>query len=139
MTMTEDTAAKPPWTPWYKGMPVSPNPRGRGHSPSKFSKRFLTSLSASWELHGDAVLEQVREKDPTQYLRSCASLIPRQIMIHSTSTTAVAQMSEQELQAVIVEDVTALEKLRTTLLPLVERVAAHDPALADEMHCVLDG
>ncbi len=38
-------------------------------------------------------------------------------------------MSEQELAAVIVEDVTALEKLRAVLLPLIDRVAICDAAL----------
>ncbi len=42
-------------------------------------------------------------------------------------------MSEQKLAAVIVEDVTALEKLRAALLPLIDRVAICDAALADEM------
>ena len=144
MPMTDDDTKNLPTTApyvgrWYKGMPVSPNPKGRGHSPSKFSKRFLVSLAASWEQHGDTVLEQVRQKDPTQYLRICASLIPRQIMIHNTTAAPAVTLSEAELQAIVVEDVSRLEQVRATLLPLIERVADFDWELADEMRKALDG
>jgi len=38
------TTALKPWT--KNGL--SPNPRGRGHSPNAFSKAFLKSVSAKW-------------------------------------------------------------------------------------------
>jgi hypothetical protein len=116
---------------------VSGNPAGRGHTPSKFSKRFLVSLSASWEKHGDDVLEYVRRNDPTQYLRICASLIPRQINV-TTETRPMAQLSEQELLGIIVEDVSKLDQVKMALEPMVDRVAEFDPILADDMRKVLD-
>jgi hypothetical protein len=122
------------WKPGQSG-----NLAGRGHTPSKFSKKFLISLAASWEQNGDAVFAEVREKDPVQYLRICASLIPKEVLVITHSTTPAAQLTEQELQAVIVEDITGVERLRTMLLPLVARVAEFDPVLADEMRQVIDG
>ena len=127
------TTALKPWTP---GGP-SPNPAGRGHSPSKFSKAFLASVSAKWKLHGDDVLEEVRRDDPGLFLRVCASLIPQSLLVVTHNTTPVANLSQQELEAILVEDVTHLERLRAALLPLIDRVAKHDPQLADQMHRVL--
>jgi hypothetical protein len=139
--MSDDTTPAPlpkKWVPWVKGGP-SPNPAGRGHSPSKFSKKFLVSLAASWAEHGDAVLEEVRKKDAIQYLRICASLIPKQILIHNVESRAPTQLSEAELQAIVVEDVSRLEQVRAAMEPLVDRVAQLDWELADEMRKVLDG
>jgi hypothetical protein len=138
MSMTENTSAKPPFQKWYRGMPT-PNPKGRGNSPSKFSRAFLHDVSQKWAEHGADVLEEVRRSDPSTFLRVCSSLIPKELLVITHSASPVAQMSEQELQAVIVEDVTGVERLRAALAPLVERVAAHDPALAGEMHRALDG
>jgi hypothetical protein len=112
---------------------------GRGHTPSKFSKKFLVSLAAPWERHGDAVFEEVRQKDVVQYLRICASLIPKEVLVITHSTTPAAQLSQVELEAVIVEDISGVERLKVALLPLVNRVAEFDPVLADEMRQVIDG
>jgi hypothetical protein len=122
--------------PWAKFGP-SPNPAGRGHSPSKFSKAFLASVSAKWKAHGDDVLEEVGRDDPGLFLRVCASLIPQSLLVVTHSTTPAAQLSESDLQAILVEDVTQLERLRAALLPLIDRVAKNDPQLAQDMHRVL--
>jgi hypothetical protein len=120
------------WKPGQSG-----NLAGRGHTPSKFSKKFLISLAASWEQNGDAVFAEVREKDPVQYLRICASLIPKEVLVITHSTTPAAQLTEQELQAVIVEDISAIERVRVAMLPLIERVAELDQQLADDITRVL--
>jgi hypothetical protein len=121
---------------WARGQ--SGNLAGRGHSPSKFSKKFLASLAASWAEHGDAVLQEVREKDVVQYLRICASLIPREVNIHTTETRPMAQLSEQEPMGIIVEDVSKLDQIKMALEPMVDRVTELDPILADDMRKVLD-
>jgi hypothetical protein len=122
---------------WVKGAP-SPWPAGRGkNTPNKFSKKFLVSLAASWEQHGDAVLAEVRERDAVQYLRICASLIPRQIAI-TTETRPITELSEQELIGIIVEDSSKWDQAKKALEPLVDRVTEFDPVLADEMRMVLD-
>ena len=140
MSDTDDTSTPPAATtalkPWTRNGP-SPNPAGRGHSPSKFSKAFLASVSAKWKLHGDDVLEEVRRDDPGLFLRVCASLIPQSQLIVTHNTTPVANLSQEELEAILVEDVSVVERLRAALVPLIERVAGYDAALADEMHRVL--
>ena len=135
---TNDSAPQPPATTpkvWQRNGP-SPNYRGRGvGTPNKFSKRFLESVSAKWALHGDDVLEEVRRDDPGLFLRVCANLIPAQLLVVTHSTTPVANLSQEELEAILVEDVSVVERLRAALLPLIDRV--HDQGLRDEMHRVL--
>jgi hypothetical protein len=139
--MSDSDDTDPPATPattalkpWTRNGP-SPNPAGRGHSPSKFSKAFLASVSAKWKAHGDDVLEEVRRDDPGLFLRVCASLIPQSLLIVSHNTTPVANLSQQELEAILVEDVSVVERLRAALVPLIDRV--HDQGLRDEMYRVL--
>ena len=111
--MSDDNApsnslpAKAPFTPWHRGM-STPNPAGRGKGvPNKFSKAFLHDVSKKWAQHGEDVLEQVRRDDPGLFLRVCAGLIPKELLVITHSTTPVQQLSETELQAILVEDVTA--------------------------------
>jgi hypothetical protein len=122
--------------PWQRNGP-SPNPKGRGHTPSAFSKAFLKSVSAKWKLHGDDVLEEVRHNDPGLFLRVCASLIPKELLVITHSATPAAQLSQAELEAIVVEDVSRLEQIKMALLPLIDRVAELDPQLADQVNRVL--
>ena len=131
-----DTPATAP-QPWQKGGPT-PNPLGRKRgTPNKFSRAFLADVADKWHAHGASVLEEVRRDDPGTFLRVCASLVPREILLTTQPGTPVAQMSEMELQAVIVEDITGVERLRAQLAPLVERVADYNQALAAEMRRAL--
>jgi hypothetical protein len=123
--------------PWTKNGP-SPNPRGRGHSPNAFSKAFLKSVSAKWMEHGDDVLTEVRRDDPGLFLRICASLIPREVNIHTTETRPMTQLSQAELEGIIFEDISKLEHVRMAMEPLVSRVDEFDAVLADDMRKVLD-
>jgi hypothetical protein len=121
--------------PWQRNGPSPwPSGRGKGH-PNKFSKAFLHDVSKKWAQHGSDVLEQVRHSDPSTFLRVCASLIPKELLVVTHSTTPVANLSQQELEAILVEDISVVERLRAALLPLIDRV--HDQGLRDEMHRVL--
>jgi hypothetical protein len=113
--MTEDISKPQPpapttaLKPWQPGGP-SPNYAGRGkNTPNKFSKAFLHDVSKKWAQHGADVLEEVRRSDPSTFLRVCASLIPKERLVITHSTTPVQQLSETELQAILVEDLTAVE------------------------------
>jgi hypothetical protein len=85
------------------------------------------------------VLEEVRRGDPATFLRVCASLVPREILLTTQSATPVSQMSETELQALIVEDITSVERLKAALAPLIDRVAGYDSLLAAEFRKALHG
>jgi hypothetical protein len=141
--MTDTTATDTPGStalkPWQRGGPT-PNPLGRKRgTPNKFSRAFLADVAEKWHTHGASVLEEVRRDDPATFLRVCASLVPREILLTTQSATPVARMSETELQALIVEDVTGVERLKAKLSPLIDRVASYDTALAAEIREALHG
>jgi hypothetical protein len=126
---TPTTAPKP----WEPGGP-SPWPAGRGKGNlNKFSKAFLQLVSAKWREHGDDVLEEVRRDDPGLFLRVCASLIPKELLVVTHNTTPVAEMTTMELQAVVIADATTAEKMRSRLEPLVTELAKKDLPLAKQM------
>ena|SRR5215472_6092340 len=126
-------------SPWQRGGPT-PNPLGRKRgTPNKFSRAFLADVAEKWQAHGASVLEEVRRDDPATFLRVCASLVPREILLTTQSATPVSQMSETELQALIVEDITGVERLKAALGPLIDRVADYDTALAVEFRKALHG
>jgi hypothetical protein len=138
-TATTDTTNSIALKPWQRGGPT-PNPLGRKRgTPNKFSRAFLADVAEKWHAHGANVLEEVRRDDPATFLRVCASLVPREILLTTQSATPVAQMSETELQAVIVEDISGIERLKAALAPLIDRVAGYDSALAAEFREVLHG
>jgi hypothetical protein len=112
---------------------VSGHPAGRGNSPGAFSKALLRSVSAKWREHGDDVLNEVRRDDPGLFLRVCASLIPKELLVVTHSTTPLRQMTSMELQAVVIADATTAEKMRQRLEPLIEELAKKDLPLAKQM------
>jgi hypothetical protein len=49
---------------------------------SKFSEAFIIDLHATWEKLGVAALEKCAQDDPGQFLRVCASLMPRDLNLN---------------------------------------------------------
>jgi hypothetical protein len=138
-TGTTDAPGGAALKPWQRGGPT-PNPLGRKRgTPNKFSRVFLADVAEKWHAHGASVLEEVRRDDPATFLRVCASLVPREILLTTQNATPVSQMSETELQAVVVEDISGVERLKAVLSPLIDRVAGYDTALAAEFREALHG
>jgi hypothetical protein len=145
MTMTDDSNEPKIYNSAGRRLPttcfkpgISGNVSGRPPGiPNAFSKAFLKSISAKSKLHGDDVLEEVRRNEPGLFLRICANLIPKEILVVSHSTTPAAQLSQAELEAIVVEDVSRLEQIKMALLPLVDRVAELDQQLAGQFNRVL--
>jgi hypothetical protein len=138
-TATTDIPNNTTLKPWQRGGPT-PNPLGRKRgTPNKFSRAFLADVAEKWHAHGADVLDEVRHDDPATFLRVCASLVPREILLTTQNATPVSQMSETELQAVIIEDISGVERLKAALAPLIHRVAGYDTTLASEFREVLHG
>jgi hypothetical protein len=88
--------------------------------------------------NGDAVLQEVRERDVVQYLPHLRQSYTRKVNIHTTETRPMTQLSQSELEAIVIEDISKLDHVRIAMEPIISRVAEFDPILADEMRKVLD-
>jgi hypothetical protein len=63
-----------------------------GRSPgsrNKLSHRFLTDLLENWERNGAQAIELFRKQDPGGYVRTVASLLPRELSIENTTVKDV--------------------------------------------------
>jgi hypothetical protein len=63
-----------------KGRFVTGGKPGPGRPPgsrNKLAEDFLTDLCEDWKKHGSSVIADVRSKHPAVYLRTVASLVPR--------------------------------------------------------------
>lgn len=84
---------------------VSGNPKGRPlGSRSRITEAFLAALAKDWTKHGRQVFEDVREKDPSTYLRVVAGLLPAKVDLDLQSGSAATRSIEHvqaEIQAEI--------------------------------------
>lgn len=71
--------------PWRFQPGQSGNPAGRPKgSRNKLQEDFLKALSADFEVHGVAAIQEMREKDTSGYVKVVASLLPKQMEINET-------------------------------------------------------
>ena len=89
--------AKAPHTRWYKGMPQSPNPRGRGKgNRSRISQALVEDFSRHWRENGYSAIERVFADNPGLYLKIATSLVPRELLLQIARP--LENMSDSELQ-----------------------------------------
>jgi hypothetical protein len=71
-------------------------PRG---SRNRLSDMFLENVAKDFSIHGGAVLAQVRQADPTGYLRMIATLIPKELITQREKEAGCdyADFSDEEL------------------------------------------
>lgn len=48
---------------------------------NKLGEAFVSDLLADWEEHGPAVIAEVREEKPDQYLKVVASILPKELNV----------------------------------------------------------
>lgn len=76
----------------------SGNPGGRPVGTRlKINAAFLNALSDDFEKHGKDAIKETREKDPSTYVKVCASLLPKQV----EQTAPLDDLNDAELLAVL--------------------------------------
>jgi hypothetical protein len=79
----------------------------------KLEEAFVADLCASWAIHGPVVLETLATKEPAQYAKIAASVLPK----HSHHTVEKLELkSDAELAAIIQAGLG--ERSATSVLPM---------------------
>ncbi len=94
--MTEITASalksRDNLVPWEKGKSGNPAGRVKG-SRSKLQENFLKALSEDFEANGIEAIQTMRQEKPADYVRTIASLMPKQLEIERP----LQEMTDDEL------------------------------------------
>ena len=100
------------------GPGVTGNPGGK---PTKARNRlqgdFLRILAEDFSTHGKSAIIEMREKKPAEYVKVCASLMPKEIEV---STTQLDEMSDEQLESTLLAMRTIIEAQATKAAEHVE-------------------
>ena len=100
------------------GPGVTGNPGGK---PTKARNRlqgdFLRILAEDFSTHGKSAIIEMREKKPAEYVKVCASLMPKEIEV---STTQLDDMSDDQLEATLLAMRTIIDAQATKAAEHVE-------------------
>ncbi|HKF93154.1 MAG TPA: hypothetical protein VKB96_00840 [Gammaproteobacteria bacterium] len=66
--------------PWQKGQSGHPGGRSQG-SRRKLTDAFIRALARDWQVHGEAVIQRVREDNPTAYFKGMLSLVQKDVSV----------------------------------------------------------
>lgn len=107
--MADNTPAKhlEPYK-WQKGVSANPAGRPKG-SRNKLAEDFLSDVLAEWENHGAVALSDMREKNPGDFVKMVAGLLPKEMTLNLNSES---DLSDDELLAEI-------RKLHASLAPFL--------------------
>jgi hypothetical protein len=104
--------------------------KGQGRpvgSRNRLTQRFLETICADFEKHGERVIEKIRREQPAEYLKAVAKLVPKQMEVGEAG--AFDSMSDEELDRYIVEKAKEVKDLKKQItevngLRLPDRAAA---------------
>lgn len=82
--------------PWPKGVSGNPAGRPKGNR-NKLTEAFLEALSDDFDEHGAIAIEDARAKDPMGYIKTIASLCPRELDVKRP----IDEMTDEELAGAI--------------------------------------
>jgi hypothetical protein len=116
------------------GRPFEPgesgNPAGRPKgSRNRLSEAFLQALANDFEVNGREVIKKVRTERPHDYLKVCASVMPKRLENEDvTEHKDVRDMTDAELEAIIWRShLAAGEPLTDDEIAAAERRLADNP------------
>src|SRR4249919_575228 len=91
---SDDTQSKQsgliPWRPGQSGNPAG-RPKG---ARSKLAEDFLKDVQAEWETHGAVAVSDMRTKNPGDFVKMIASLLPKEMTLNVNNE---AELSDEEL------------------------------------------
>lgn len=82
--------------PWPKGVSGNPAGRPKGNR-NKLTEAFLEALSDDFDEHGAIAIKEARVKDPMGYVKTIASLCPRELDVKRP----IDEMTDEELAGAI--------------------------------------
>ena len=82
------------WKPGQSGNPLG-RPKG---SKNALGEAFVAAMHDDFQQHGIEAIQRVREKEPAQYLRVIASIIPKEVQV---TDATLGEMSDDELISVL--------------------------------------
>lgn len=85
---------------------------------NKLGEAFICDLLDDWEVHGKSVIETVRDEKPDVYLRTVASILPKELNV---KVSELDELSDDQLQRQLAHIVA---QLAATGLDLVEGIGA---------------
>jgi hypothetical protein len=110
---------RPGWQPGQSGNPAG-RPKG---SRNKLAGSFVDALYHDFKEHGPAVIAQVRQEKPDQYLKVVASILPREFIVKDET---VDHLTDEQLVELVdaIHTATAAaaraQALRQVSRPLIE-------------------
>jgi hypothetical protein len=109
----------------YQFQPGNPGrPKG---SRNKLAEDFLSDVLGEWQSHGKVAISDMRKKNPGDFVKMVASLLPKDINLNLTDN--LSELSDDELLGEI-------RKLHASLAPLLASGtdAATVEAIATRVH-----
>jgi hypothetical protein len=91
----DDTAPKQRGIPFKPGQSGNPNGRPRG-ARNKLGERFLDDLLDAWEDKGKTALEACATKEPAQFCKIVAGVLPKEVLLTALNVNANFDLTEME-------------------------------------------
>lgn len=89
--------ANPNPSPATRFGPDNPGRAKQKGARDRLSAAFLTAFAGDFEVNGLAVIEKVRDADPSTYLRIAAAIIPKEVQV----SDPLENWSDEMLEAAI--------------------------------------
>lgn len=91
----DNTAAKQRGVPFKPGQSGNPAGRPKG-SRNKLGERYLDDLLDTWEEHGASALVACATKEPAQFCKIVANILPKEVLLTALNVNAKFDLSDME-------------------------------------------